>query len=66
MIQARELVIDSGTSVTDIFKLVDLPYKITNKSKVTVLPDPTWRQGTAMSPLILRIEWLVERGDPEV
>lgn len=66
MIQARELVIDSTTSVSDIYKMVDMPYKITNKAKVTVQPDPTWRQSMQISPLVLRVEWEVEKGDPEV
>ena len=67
MIQARELRIDSDTTVTDLFNLMDMPYKIIRKAKVALIPDPTVeRRYETMATLILRIEWEVEKGDPEV
>ena len=68
MIQARELRIDGDTSVTDLFKLIDVPHKITRKSKVTVTSEaPSFAYPENIRrPLILRVEWEVEAGDPEV
>jgi len=67
MIQARELRIDSDTTVTDLYELIDMPYKVTNKSRLTVVLDPNARfEPMTSHPLVLRVEWLVEPGDPEV
>lgn len=68
MIQARELVLDSRTTVTDIYKLVDMPYKITNKSKVFVRRiDPQYNQLVDRyqeQPIVLRVEWEMDEKDP--
>ena len=68
MIQAKELVIDGNTTVSDLYKLIDMPYKITNKAKVTLAAEwPSFRYPeNVQRPLLLRVEWEVEKGDPEV
>ena len=68
MIQARELRIDSDTTVTDLFKFMDMPYKITNKSKLMFVSErPSFYfPENVQRPLVLRLEWEVEKGDPEV
>ena len=67
MIQARELSINSDTTVHDLYELVDMPYRITNKARVVLIPDPgVPRRFDTEHPLVLRVEWLIEEGDPSV
>jgi len=68
MIQAKELVIDGNTTVSDLYKLIDMPYKITNKSKLMFVSErPSFYfPENVQRPLVLRLEWEVEKGDPEV
>ena len=68
MIQAKELVIDGNTTVSDLYKLIDMPYKITNKSKLMFVSErPSFYfPENVQRPLVLRVEWEVEKGDPEV
>ena len=60
MIHARELEITAVTTVSDLFELIDLPYRITKKSVLSIVrqsPFPGVEGATS-----LRLEW---RGDDE-
>jgi hypothetical protein len=71
MIQARELQLGPGTTVTDLFKLMDIPFKITRKAKVKLervaVDDPQpYTNNYYDNRFTLRLEWEVEKGDPAV
>jgi len=60
MIHARELDINAVTTVSELFELIDLPYRITKKATLSVIP---WsRKETFTTTFKLRLEW---RGEPE-
>ena len=68
MIQARELNIGVGpVTVTDLFKLIDMPYKVTSKARV-ILPQSrsSFHPDNLASDVKLRVEWTVESDDPSV
>jgi hypothetical protein len=60
MIHARELDINAVTTVSDLFELIDLPYRITKHATLSIVgrsADPS-----CMPTPTLRLEW---RGEPE-
>jgi len=60
MIHARELDINAMTTVTDLFELIDLPYRITKHAQLSIVP---WSNKAALTTTFkLRLEW---RGEPE-
>jgi hypothetical protein len=60
MIHARELDINAVTTVSDLFELIDLPYRITNKATLSVVSAS--KDPACVPVRVLRLEW---RGDDE-
>jgi hypothetical protein len=60
MIHARELDINGVTTVSDLFELIDLPYKVTKHAQLSIVPRSPFENTTGT--FTLRLEW---RGEPE-
>jgi len=56
MIHARELDINAITTVSDLFELIDLPYRVTKHAQLSIVPKHY------PETFSLRLEW---RGEPE-
>ena len=60
LVHARELEINAVTTVSELFDLIDLPYRITKHAKVSLISGSS---GPIIVPTrLIRIEW---RGDTE-
>jgi len=60
MIHARELDINAITTVSELFELIDLPYRITKHAQLRIVSKSS---DPASPPIrVLRLEW---RGEPE-
>ena len=60
MIHARELDITAVTTVSELFELIDLPYRVTKHAQLSIVIRPS---SPASPPYrTLRLEW---RGEPE-
>ena len=57
LVHARELPITRATTVSDLFELIDLPYKITRGAQVSLVPQYGVFRPDACTPYVLRIEW---------
>lgn len=55
MIEAREIELNGRTTVGDLFKLIDMPYRVTNKARVEVKQDFDARG--LQKTTTLRVEW---------
>lgn len=60
MIHARELDINAVTTVSELFELIDLPYRVTKHAQLSIVTQS--RFGDVVVPTTLRLEW---RGEPE-
>ena len=55
MIHARELDINGVTTVSELFELIDLPYRTTKRARVSIVP---WSQKESFTTTFkLRLEW---------
>jgi hypothetical protein len=55
MIHARELDINGVTTVSELFELIDLPYKVTKKATLSIVP---WSDKASLTTTFkLRLEW---------
>ena len=55
MIHARELDINGVTTVSDLFELIDLPYKVTKHATLSIVP---WSDKASFTTTFkLRLEW---------
>ena len=60
LVHARELEITAVTTVSDLFELIDLPYRITKKSVLSIVRQSPFPG--VEGAVSLRLEW---RGEPE-
>jgi len=60
MIHARELDINAVTTVSELFELIDLPYRITKHARLSVVRRSQFE--SRLDTTTLRLEW---RGDAE-
>jgi len=60
MIHARELDINAVTTVSELFELIDLPYRVTKHAQLSIVPKSY--PETFTTNFTLRLEW---RGEPE-
>jgi len=61
MIHARELDINAVTTVSDLFELIDLPYRITKKATLSIV-SRFGKDPASEGRKVLRLEW---SGEPE-
>ena len=60
LVHARELDITAVTTVSELFELIDLPYRITKKAQLSIVS--TSKDPSCVPIRVLRLEW---RGEPE-
>jgi len=62
MIHARELDINGATTVSELFELIDLPYRVTKHAQLSIVRGSGNLFENAVGAAVLRLEWL---GEPE-
>jgi len=60
LVHARELDITAVTTVSELFELIDLPYRVTKHATLSIVPRA--RFDSFEGTFTLRLEW---RGEPE-
>ena len=57
LVYARELEINAATTVSDLFDLIDLPYRITKHAKLSFTAGSASEPYGVVAPRVLRLEW---------